>query len=171
MNSVTTIVSTILQHAYTRVEAEKLLSLFRMICEAHFYQQADSKTIEALVIERFKNVSDSGYFFEALPELMELAHTSSKGRIYELVHDVSEALELLPVLTLYIPTRLEHGQIQRIGTWARTQIAEQLLLQCIINPDYRGGCGISWKGIMKDYSFNHFLNRESRSIESLIQNA
>lgn len=170
MNSVSLIVATILTYAYTRVEAEKLLSVFRLLSDAYFYQQADAGMMESLIKERFRHTSDTGYYFESLPKLIQLAQKSTKGSIYETIHNVSEALELLPVLTLYVPVKLEHTYIARIGTWVRGNINEEILLQFIISAAYRGGCGVSWKGIMKDYSFNHFLNRESGSIQSLIQN-
>src|SRR3989338_2940041 len=170
MNSVPLIIATILKYAYTRVEAEKLLSVFRLLSDAYFYQQADARMMESIIEERFRHALDTTYYFESLPELIQLAQKSSKGRIYETIHDVSDALELLPVLTLYVPTKLEHIYIATIGTWVRGTINEKILLQFIISAAYLGGCGVSWKGIMKDYSFNHFLQRESRSIQSLIQN-
>ena len=170
MNSVSTILSIILKYAYTRGEAEKLLSVFRLLSEAYFYQQADTRIMESIIQERLRNVPDTHFYFEALPELVEIIQKLTKGRIYETIHEISEALELLPVLILYVPIKFDHSDIKTIGTWIRENIHEKILLQFIVNPNYRGGCGISWKGIMKDYSFSHFLNRESRSIQSLIQN-
>ncbi|MCR4263853.1 MAG: hypothetical protein NUV98_04015 [Candidatus Roizmanbacteria bacterium] len=170
MNSVSHIVAAILKYAYTRIEAEKLLSVFRLISEAYFYQQADTQTIESLIKERFRRTPEADYYVESLPELIQLAQESTKGKIYETIHEVSEALESLPILTLYVPVKFEHEYIKKIGTWARGNINEKILLQFIVSPAYRGGSGVSWKGIMKDYSFNHFLKLESRSIQSLIQN-
>lgn len=170
MNSFSLILTTILKYAYTRVEAEKLLSVFRLISEAYFYQQADTAALESLVRNQFRHSTDVAYCLEALSELIKLVEESSKGRIYETMHEASEALEQLPVLTLYVPMKFEHADIKRIGTWVRSNLHEKILIQFIINANYRGGCGISWQGVMKDYSFNHFLQRESRSIQTLIQN-
>lgn len=67
--------------------------------------------------------------------------------------DLSEDFDKLPVVVLYVPTKLLAEELDRLGAWLRRQTGESILLDVRESPKVAGGCAFSWRGVYYDYSF------------------
>jgi peptidoglycan/LPS O-acetylase OafA/YrhL len=70
----------------------------------------------------------------------------------------------MPKVTLYIPVHFSIAQIERIGTWFRTQVQADILLDLKIDPDAVGGCAFVYKNTFHDVSFSYFVNQHVHEI-------
>lgn len=82
--------------------------------------------------------------------------------------DVREALLALPRLTLYIPVVPDAAGVAELGTWARTHIAERMLLELYADSSAAGGCRFIWNGVLHDYSLQrYFHERQDTALAAL----
>jgi len=84
------------------------------------------------------------------------------------MNDLHAEVDLLPVLTLYIPKELPHEEIDSIGLWSRAQCDEKVLLDIHIDPEVVGGCGFVWNDTYHEFSFRSKIKEQTGVITELL---
>lgn len=88
----------------------------------------------------------------------EVWRTVVSGGAVGSLSDLSEDFDSLPVVVLYVPSKLPAEELDRLGAWLRRQTGESVLLDVRQSPKVAGGCAFSWRGVYYDYSFGSRLS-------------
>ncbi len=68
------------------------------------------------------------------------------------VQAFSAWLEHMPTFTLYVPVAMDDAGEAIIGAWCRDHIAEELLVELVVEPATVGGCAFVHSGTYHDWS-------------------
>jgi len=66
---------------------------------------------------------------------------------------LQQAVDALPIMTLYIPVAFPKKDLAAMAMWCREECAPQLLFDVRIDPKVAGGCAFVWNGTYHDFSF------------------
>jgi F0F1-type ATP synthase delta subunit len=69
------------------------------------------------------------------------------------LNELHQAVDALPVMTLYIPVAFPEVELAGIAQWARQECAPLLLLDIHIDSQVVGGCAFVWNDRYHDFSF------------------
>ncbi len=77
----------------------------------------------------------------------------NKNNIYQLFTEVEREIEKLPTLIMYLAFEPNDEALSILGPMVRKTFENQsLLIDIKIDPALIAGCGLSFKGVYKDYS-------------------
>jgi hypothetical protein len=62
-----------------------------------------------------------------------------------------ELKDAVPVI-LYLPFFMPEKEQQEVGSWFKKNVASHILFETNFNPSLVGGCAVSYRGEMRDYS-------------------
>jgi F0F1-type ATP synthase delta subunit len=164
------LLSLILSYAYTRNDAIHSIELIQSLYQQSLFSAGNNESL-AGAIQSLKNTqSISEKEMQLINKLSELNVTVSPSQLSSLISCLTDSINTYPLLTLYVPMELESEDITRIGVWARNQVHKQVLLSFLIAPEYIGGCGISWNGVLKDYGYSNLYEQQKKIILAEITN-
>jgi hypothetical protein len=75
------------------------------------------------------------------------------SNIRERILSLQQAVDALPIMTLYIPVTFPETDLVAMATWCRQACAPQLLFDVRIDPRMAGGCAFVWNDTYHDFSF------------------
>ena len=72
-------------------------------------------------------------------------------------------------ITIYVATILPPIEVQKLGKWARENIAPGIFLDLQIDGSVVGGCAFVWNGVHHDYSLGYYINKHRTEVRSLLK--
>ncbi len=155
------IISTMLKNTYTTDDLVERLGLMREFYSKRLFSDGEN----AVLREVLKDSCDE-YTVLALEEWVRVFKKESIQPlvVYEALDTVQEDLTGVPFLTLYVPVRFSHDQIESFGIWFRENVQPNILLTMHIDPRSTGGCGFVWNDTYYDFSLRYFIDKNREDI-------
>jgi len=133
----------ILETTYTLSQYKKRVKVLNSYLSGKFFQAI--KNTENLNLEESK-------WLENLPK--EFLDSFNKDNLSTLMTNLNSQIDKTPILTLYLPFEAQDEVLDQIGQKVRNTFGANFLIDIKYNPSLIAGCGLSWKGIYKDYSLH-----------------
>lgn len=152
MSDSKTLVQTLCTNTYTVADMRWRLGLLQESAEIALFNSdtADGVTaIKATIAKRGKG-ADVAAMMEWGDDILA---TFTASTIRERMVALQQAVEALPVMTLYIPVAFPDKELAAMALWCREECAPQLLFDVRIDPKMAGGCAFVWNDTYHDFSF------------------
>jgi F0F1-type ATP synthase delta subunit len=152
---------------YTVTAAHQRLALLRRVLEALYFSAASEEPIT----ERLARVTSTLTHEEAAGlAAFDSAFIESQRAetVQAVLSEWQQWLATLPTFTLYVPVVFEDEQIILLGRWCRSEIAQSVLLELIVEPAVVGGCAFIHNHTYHDFSLRARLNRTPHTIPAII---
>lgn len=86
----------------------------------------------------------------------------------KLITELRAQLAKIELLIIYLPTEIPESEVDKIGTWLRKNTT-QSIFDTKLNPTLLGGCALSFKGTLKDYSLKPIVEAQREKILSTMK--
>lgn len=91
----------------------------------------------------------------------------SKDNLSSTFKKIDQAVNTLPILTIFLPFETDDAINLQIGSFARITFKKNVILETKYNPSLIAGCALSWNGIYQDYSLKARIEeRKDQILES-----
>jgi len=158
------ILSIILQNTFTRASFLKRLAILRGFLEAKFFKKSDlslQSYLESRQIIRGDKEALLTWQNQFIPAL-------TAQNSYRIINKLTEKLKDLPVITVYIAVLIPEADIDKIGSWFRTNLGSQVMLEIYQNATLVAGCAFVWMGSYHDYSLHNLIIQKKDQISALL---
>lgn len=160
----------ILGNTYTKSDLYHRLAVCKSFLEHWFYSEHADKSQTALLKEFLSEQKEDPRVIEALTQWgVAFYQAFTQDSLYDAMTRLEEASGQLPLLTLYIPTKLPPECIDELGKWVRTHVGAQVLMRIMIDPHTAGGCAFMWGGRYYDFSFSYFAHKRYKDIVDAVR--
>ncbi len=92
-----------------------------------------------------------------------LAHFTETNVNQEL-DNLDKTFRQLQLLVIYVPVELPDQEINRLGSWVRTNFSKDLVIDIKFDGALIGGAALSWKGIYHDLSLRAVIEKDQAAI-------
>ncbi len=153
------IISIILKNTYTGDDLVSRLALMRKYYESVLYSGEFSQQANMVPVQEVLRGPVDDNTLLALTEWRdEFAKIGIQPIVvYEALDAVEEEVTALPNATLYVPIRFKNEHIVTFGTWFRSNVQPNLMLNIRVDPATAGGCALVWNNVYYDFSFKYFV--------------
>ena len=86
------------------------------------------------------------------------------SNVNTLLEELEAGIKKITPLTVYISFEMDTDEINKLGMWLRKEINPSIVFETKIDPSLIGGCALSWKGILRDYSLRAKIQAEQTEI-------
>ena len=69
--------------------------------------------------------------------------------VHQFTTALREWVDTLPTMTIYVPVRLDETAAASIGTWCRAELADDMMMELLVDPAVVGGCAV-----IKEYTYH-----------------
>lgn len=87
---------------------------------------------------------------------------------YKIIHNLTEKLKELPVVTVYIAVMISETDIDRVGAWFRSKLHTSVMLDVFVKPSLIAGCSFVYNGKYFDYSFHNLIIKNQDQIYRIL---
>jgi hypothetical protein len=152
MIDTTALIQNLCKNTFTVGDMRRRLGLLQESVEFALFDNKTTDTAAAIKATIAKRGTDEDVVaVTAWGDGVFAVFTSSNIRKYILA--LQEAVDMLPVMTMYIPVAFPETELADMAIWCREQCAPQLLFDVRIDPQVAGGCAFVWNDTYHDFSF------------------
>lgn len=160
----------LLDSTYTKDNLHRKVMLLEEFFENYFFKEQ----VEGSLKDRFKHFlleqSMGEYLRGSLLTLSDNFYGMfSADNFRNVLDDVREEEKNRPHITLYVATLLPPIEVEKLGKWARNNIAPGIFLNLQIDNNVIGGCAFAWNGVYHDYSLRYYIDKKRTEIRSLLK--
>ena len=157
--------NTILKSTYTTADFRRRTALMRQYFEKKFYSQNNLYSLA----DFYKEVEVEEHDKHFLGSLGDSTFSGiTKENMYAHFSELDKLLKSAPTLILYTALRMPPDQIERLGSWLRTNMPENSLADVKLDGAAFGGCLFVWNGFMSDYSLRYHLMKHKAEVVKVI---
>lgn len=164
------LLSAMMHDSYTEQVFRHRLAILQEILEMKLYSRNAHTSKEMLLSAYFAEheaAKDHQAWF--MKQDSALYESFTAQNLYELLSEIREAFNGLPVLTLYVPIALPPDTVTSIGMWVRREVDTHAVLHVVVEPDLAAGCALVWKGVYHDFSFRYLLRQHEQELVKYIR--
>jgi len=155
----------LLPHVYTEREFRHTLSVLQAFLESRLFSSSHGTSIREQLRSFFETRKNEEYAKIVLDRAGDdFYQVFTVKNAYDVLQGIERSIELLPIVTLYVPIELPHQSVSDIGKWLRDRVHSQTLMQIIVEPDVAAGCALVKDGIYHDFSFRYFLHTHDQQL-------
>lgn len=161
------LIKDVLYNTYTLSEARYRLGILGKALEKKFFSVRDGEDIEKLLREVAHSSRETDA--KAAAEWNSFFDELTAENLYETIREVSEKVDSLPSITLYVTRAPDDDSVVEIGKWLRENIRENMMIDLRIDPWVAGGCAFVWNNRYYDYSFKYFAEQHKQELQEMIE--
>lgn len=159
----------LLETTYTKAN----LSRKAMLLEEFFSKYFFTENQEGEKREGFKNFlleeNVGEYLRSSLLALSnDFYNQFSADNFRQLLNQLKEEEKNRPHITIYVATLLPPIEIEKLGKWARDNVAPGIFMDIEIDGGVVGGCAFVWNGVYHDYSLRYYIDKKRTEIRTLL---
>ena len=160
----------LLNSTYTKDNLHRKIMLLEEFYGNYFFKDHKDGTVK----ERFKNfLLDEGVGEYLRGTLLTLSDnffaTFTAENFRNSLEEIKKEEENYPHITIYVATVLPPIEVEKLGKWARSNIAPSIFLDLEIDSKAVGGCSFVWNGVYHDYSLGYYIDKNRTEIRSLLK--
>ena len=168
MHDTNSVLQQILKNTYTANDAYRRLSSLRECVEDALYTESGLSFKEEC--EQYFDAMENGHDARAIRAWgADVLSSFTRDNVSEKIKALHEALEDLPLMTLYIPVEFPDEEMNELGHWFRKQVHEEALLDVQIDAATVGGCAFVWDDTYHDLSFGARMKEQSGFITNILE--
>jgi hypothetical protein len=84
---------------------------------------------------------------------MEFVTSCTVNTLHTQLSVLQDAVDTLPVLTLYVPVLLPEVELATMAKWCREEVVQNVLFAIHVDAKVVGGCAFVWNDAYHDFSF------------------
>jgi hypothetical protein len=152
MSDTKDLVQTLCANTYTVADMRRRLGLLQESVELALFNDQTTDELAAIklaIAERGQEQDMAAVI--AWGDTVFSAFTTSNIR--EQITQIQKSVDVLPVMTLYVPVIFPESELAAMANWCREECATQLLFDVQIDPQVAGGCAFVWNDTYHDFSF------------------
>jgi len=152
MSDQVTLLQTLCATTYTVADMRRRLGLLQEGAEVALFNNQTTDTVAAMKSAITDRGSERDVVVMMDWEDAVFAQFTA-GNIRERTTALQQAVDALPVMTLYIPVLFPESELAAMAAWCREACAPQLLFDVRVDPQVAGGCAFVWNDNYHDFSF------------------
>lgn len=164
------ILSALVHDSYTEHAFRRRCARLQELLELKLYSGKAHASTETLLDDYFEHHNiphaERAWFLAQDPKLFE---TFTTHNLYELLGDIRDAFDQLPVATIYVPFVLSGEAVDELGKWFRREVNPMIVMHIAVEPDLGAGAALAWKGIYHDFSFRYLLRQHEDELLKTIR--
>lgn len=146
------ILSIILKDTYTLANLKHRINVLKSYLLENLYGAEQKKEFEAKDLVWLKSLPSPFY------------QNFNKDNVSSLFSELEKKVTELKTLTLYLTFEADNSSLAEIGTYARKNFGNSLILDIKYDPHLIAGCALVWKGIYRDYSLRSKIEEKKSMI-------
>lgn len=154
------ILKSLLENTYTVGQLHRRLRLLRELLEHQLFTTGEDTTKSPLTTNAHATEEDIAVTAHLAGTI---AHDPQKEKLYHAVKAKEDTINELPKIILYVPVSFADRDLRAIGTWFRTNISPDTLIDIQVDASLIAGVAIVRNGTFRDYSLSFFL-KKSRDV-------
>lgn len=158
------ILNFILQNTFTKAGFLKRLAILRGFLEAKFFKKSDLTLQSFLESRQIIELNKEAILSWQNQFIQNLTAQNS----YQIINKLTEKLKDLPVITVYLAVLIPETDIEKIGSWFRTNLGSQIMLEIYLNANLVAGCAFVWMGKYHDYSLHNLIIQKKDQISAIL---
>jgi hypothetical protein len=92
----------------------------------------------------------------------------NRENVYTMLDLMAKKVSNLPTVVVYLPGEIDSSESEKVGTWMRKNVRNDLLLDLKTDVTMVGGCGVVCEGIWHDLSLRYWMKKkQSQIIETI----
>ena len=153
---------------YTKARLEHRLGVLQHVLKQVVYTKTETDEGVTLYHQKLHDYA-TGEDLVALEALgSDWVSSLDEQSLATLGQQATEHTNVAPLLTVYVPTALDESAEANLGTWCRTELDEQLLLELVVDPEVLGGCGFIHDDSYYEYSLRTALAEKPERLRDII---
>ncbi len=157
----------ITKDTYRRSDFAYRLSLVREFFEYAFFTKrvtsASVSVVDDFAAATSKTPAEAA-FLKSLPD--SFLHTMTQASFYAELDALEDDYKKLDTITLTVPVFFPENDVAEIGQWVRREVAEDLVLECTVDPAMVAGCRVAWRSRVYDFSFEHYFEKARERVRA-----
>ena len=157
-----TIYRALLVSTFTKEACLRRIRIMREYLEAICFSGEDTLSF----VEYAKRVGVSPQDAQTVGHAVAMLRDAHSGQgilrtvVYEVTNGLVALVEAAKTTVLYLPIPIDDEIISKIGTWVRTELDEELLMEFREDASIGIGAGISVHGRYQEYGVRYFLDQQ-----------
>jgi hypothetical protein len=155
------------KETYRRSDFAYRLSVVREFFEYAFFTKrvthASVSLVDDFVASTSKTPAEAA-FLKSLPD--SFLSTVTQASFYNTLETLESDYKKLDTITLTVPVFFPENDVTEIGQWIRREIAEDLVLECTVDPAVIAGCRVVWHAHVYDFSFEHYFEKARANVRA-----
>lgn len=152
MSDTTTVLESLCTNTYTVADMRRRLGLLQESAELALFNDETTDVVVAIKAAIAKRGRESDV--AAVADWDDAVFSQfTTNNIREHIAALQQAVDALPIMTLYIPVAFPSEELAAMADWCRQECAPQLLFDVQIDPAMAGGCAFVWNDTYHDFSF------------------
>lgn len=159
------ILTIILKNTYTKPDLLRRFSLLRQYLQDKFFGGIPDSLMDFL-----KKKSATLYDCTVMEDWQKtlMPYFNAKN-LAPMLKSISEDIEKLNIITIYIPVELNAYELEKMGRWLRKNRGSLVLLEVYIDETKVAGCAIAEDSQLRDYSLPYFLTKHRDKIFDILK--
>jgi hypothetical protein len=158
------LITKILTRAFTKADVHRHLWLMRTYLERRWFGTGDAGTLE----EFYAHAGASERERAVAGALGDEVGRLSKETMYPVFDEAQKKVKTLPFLAVSIPIPADEATVERIGSWIRTNVNENVIIDIAVDPKMVGGCAFAYRGFLYEYALHRTIEKNKEKIRSML---
>ena len=158
----------IIENTYTLSDAHYRLGLLRKALEKMVFsgEEIEREELEKNLYDLARE--DASGHVGAVLNWDSIIEELDSENFYKRIEEISEQLESLESIILYVPCELPNEKIAELGQWFRSNLSSDMIIDLRVDPWVAGGCAFVWKNKYYDYSFKYFVEQRRGELKDAL---
>lgn len=161
----------IINNTYTRSDFYHKSALLKEFFEYIFFSLNKNQATKELLMYFFKE-KESGESEKTINDLLSLGDDFyikfNNENFQYLLKEITNDINLLPKIVVYLPVEFPVDEISRLGEWFRKNIDKDMFMDIEIDYFIISGCAFVWNNMYYNFSFSNSVNKKSKEIINMI---
>ena len=162
----------VLKNTSSEADLYRRLDMLKRFFENLFFQEGTHDGDRADLLRTYSRESDAETRYHAGAIAAwgdDILNGITAANLYDRLSELGEVVHDVPKLTLYVPVHFGPAHIERIGSWCRTHVHPNVLLDMRVDSSAVGGCKFAYNNAFADMSLSHYLESTRPQLTRIIQ--
>lgn len=156
---------------YTKDNLHKKILYLRSFFSNYFFKDNQGEAIKLALAKHLDGEQATPYLKDTLVNLGDDFYSFFNQENFNSVLDsLDNEVKQYPIITMYVPVLLPPSEVEKLGTWLRTNVSEQIFMELSVDQSAIGGCKFVWNGMVHDFSLSKRLEGHATEIKQLLKN-
>jgi len=160
----------LLESTYTKDNLHRKVVLLEEFFQNYFFKEEITGGVKDRLKDFLIDENIGEYLRSSLLNLSdEFYNAFVADNFRNIFESIKEAENNQAHITIYVATILPPIEVEKLGKWARANIAPSIFIDLEVDGSVVGGCAFVWNGVYHDFSLGYYMDKKRTEIRSLIK--
>ena len=160
----------ILESTYTKDNLHRKVVLLEEFFQNYYFKEEISGGIKDRLKDFLIDENLGEYLRSSLLSLSDEFYGAFAADNFRVILDrIKEEENNRAHITIYVATLLPPIEVEKLGRYARENIAPGVFIDLQVDGSVVGGCSFVWNGVHHDYSLAYYMDKKRTEIRALLK--